>query len=139
MTARRAWQAAAVLLFAALFVAATSRHFYHVTLPPLLLERLFGDTANDGLFSARTAVRKFYSLIAFALMGFVVTRALPPARRPLLRAALVVAAFSFCIEVAQTLRHAREGLGVHAFDVACGGIGGWLGAALDRAVTARRG
>ncbi len=80
----------------------------------------------------RVLLRKFYSIVAFALIGFVVDKALPRTRRPALRAALIVAAFSAAIEVAQKLHHAREGPLSNAIDIACGALGGWI------AVTATR-
>jgi len=55
------------------------------------------DELGGGL--AHVLLRKAYSLAAFALVGVLADRALPRARRPALRAALVVALFSALIEV----------------------------------------
>jgi len=115
-----------------LFWAALSHRVYHRTLPSHVLYQLFGEDAFEGPFAVRTILRKLYSVVAFTLLGFIVNRALPPARRPALRAALVVAVFSGFIEIAQKLNHAPEGLLSNAIDVACGGLGGWLGVALPR-------
>ena len=82
-------------------------------------------------------LRKVYSVVAFALLGFVVNLALPRTRRPALRAALVVAAISAVIEVAQKLRGAHEGLASNIFDIACGAFGGWLAVTLARAFKRR--
>jgi hypothetical protein len=80
----------------------------------------------------RVLLRKLYSIVAFAIIGFVVDKALPPARRPALRSALIVAAFSAVIEIAQKLRHAPEGPLSNALDIACGAFGGWLAVAATR-------
>ncbi|HTD38836.1 MAG TPA: hypothetical protein VK669_15100 [Candidatus Limnocylindrales bacterium] len=111
---------------------------YHRTLPSHLLYQLFGEDAFQGPFALRTILRKLYSIVAFALLGFIVNRALPPARRPALRAALIVAIFSGFIEIAQKLNHAPEGLLSNAIDIGCGGLGGWLGVVLDRAAARAR-
>jgi hypothetical protein len=87
--------------------------------------------------SALVVLRKLYSIAAFTLIGFVVHMALPHARRPALRAALIVAAVSALIEVAQKLHHAHEGLASNAFDVLCGAFGGWLAVTLARAFRRR--
>ncbi|HWT06350.1 MAG TPA: hypothetical protein VN224_11380 [Xanthomonadales bacterium] len=79
-------------------------------------------------------LRKIYSVVGFTLIGFLVHKALPATRRPALRAALIVAAFSVAIEVAQKLNHAHDGLLSNAFDVACGAFGGWLAVTLARAI-----
>ncbi|MDB5029022.1 MAG: hypothetical protein JWO66_2711 [Candidatus Eremiobacteraeota bacterium] len=94
-----------------------------------LLERLFGEDNAEGTWAVAKFLRKFYSVVAFALIGYVVDRALPPTRRPALRAALIVAAFSAVIEIVQKQRHAHEGLLSNAFDIACGAFGGWLAVA----------
>jgi uncharacterized BrkB/YihY/UPF0761 family membrane protein len=133
---RRAWAAVAVVLVAAAFWAATSHRVYNRTLPVGLLEHVFGEDEGDWM-SALVVLRKLYSVAAFTLIGFVVHKALPPVRRPALRAALIVAALSALIEVAQKLRHAHEGLASNAFDVLCGAFGGWLAVTLARAFTLR--
>ena len=134
---RRAWTApAAVVLVALAFWAATSHRVYNRTLPAGLIEHMFGEDDGEWL-SALVVLRKLYSVVAFTLIGFVVHAALPPARRPALRAALIVAACSALIEVAQKLHHAREGLLSNAFDVACGALGGWLAVTIARAFRRR--
>jgi uncharacterized BrkB/YihY/UPF0761 family membrane protein len=134
---RRAWAAAAAVVIVALaFWAALSHRVYNHTLPLGLLEHLFGE--DDG--EARSAVivlRKVYSIAAFTLIGLVVHLALPPVRRPALRAAIIVAAFSAVIEIAQKLRHAHEGLASNAIDIACGAVGGWLAVRLVRSFRRR--
>ncbi len=134
---RRGWAAAAAVVIVALaFWAALSHRVYSRTLPAGLLEHLFGE--DDGEWrSALVVLRKLYSIVAFTLVGFVVHKALPPARRAALRAAVIVAALSALIEIAQKLRHAHEGLASNAFDVLCGAFGGWLAVTIARALTRR--
>jgi hypothetical protein len=123
-------------VLAALLWAATSHRVYNRTLPFHVLQRVFGE---DDAGTAATLLRKFNSDVAFTLLGFIVHLALPRTRRPELRAALIVAAFSAVIEVAQKLEGAHEGLLSNAIDVACGALGGWLGAAIcSRASLFRR-
>jgi hypothetical protein len=116
----------------ALLWAATSHRVYHRTLPIHVLMRIFGE---EDTAVATVVLRKLYSIVAFALLGFVVHVALPRTRRPELRAALIVAAFSAVIEVVQKLDGAPEGLLSNAIDVACGALGGWLGALAARALS----
>jgi hypothetical protein len=115
-----------------MFSAALSHRVYNRTLPTALIERVFGEDANEGVFAVHNVLRKIYSIVAFTLVGFVIDKALPPSRRRALRSALIVAAFSACIEIGQTLRHVHEGLGMHTFDIGCGALGGWLAIALQR-------
>ncbi|MDB5070292.1 MAG: hypothetical protein JWM87_1403 [Candidatus Eremiobacteraeota bacterium] len=86
----------------------------------------------------RVLLRKLYSIVAFALIGFVIDKALPGTRRPALRAALIVAAFSAAIEIAQKLHGAREGPLSNAIDIACGALGGWLAVTAAHALARRR-
>ena len=125
-----------MVVLAGLLWAATSHRVYHRTLPFHVLTRVFGE---DDAGTVATLLRKLYSIVAFALLGVVVQLAMPRARRPELRAALIVAAFSAVIEVVQKLDGAHEGLLSNAIDVACGALGGWLGAAIfSRASSLRR-
>lgn len=114
------------------FWAALSHRVYDRTLPVALFERVFGEDAEGGPVALHVLLRKVYSVVAFSLLGFVVHSALPRTPRPALRAALVVAAFSAVVEVAQKLRGAHEGLASNAFDIACGALGGWLAVTLAR-------
>lgn len=125
-------------MLALVFWAALSHRVYDRTLPIALFERVFGEDVEDGPVALHVVLRKAYSIVAFTLLGFVVHAALPRTRRPAVRAALVVAAFSAMIEVAQKVRGAHEGLTSNAFDVACGALGGWLAVTLARALKRRR-
>lgn len=104
-------------------MAARSHFIYDVTLPDEL--------AGSGL---QIALRKAYSLAAFAIVGALADRALPATRRPALRAALLVAVFSGVIEVGQKLHGSTEGRLSNLLDVLYGAAGGWLGVTLVRSL-----
>jgi hypothetical protein len=108
------WTVATVLLAAALYAAALSDQIYDLTSPPAL--------------SWHVALRKLYSIIAFALLGFTLRRALGEAGRMrfIVPCVLGVAAFSALIEVGQYLEGSQEGLGWNAIDTLCGALGGAL-------------
>ncbi len=122
-------------MLAVLFWAAISHRVYMRTLPYHVLARAFGE---DDEASVAVVLRKLYSVVAFAIVGFLADKALPQARRRALRAALIVAGFSAAIEVAQKLHHATEGLLSNAVDIACGALGGWLAVLVAEAVARRR-
>jgi uncharacterized BrkB/YihY/UPF0761 family membrane protein len=124
-------------VLAVVFWAALSHRVYDRTLPIAVFERVFGEDVEEGPLALHVLLRKVYSVVAFTLLGVVVHFALPRTRRPAVRAALIVAAFSAAIEVAQKLRGAHEGLLSNAFDVACGALGGWLAVTLARASSRR--
>jgi hypothetical protein len=121
---RPRWIAVATIVAAVLFWLATSETVYELTSPPDL--------------SWHVLLRKAYSIGAFALVGFTTDKALGPSARPALRAALVVAAYSGAIEIAQAWGGSHEGLRWNAFDVLCGAVGGWLGVTAERIARARR-
>jgi len=86
-------------------------------------------------FSSVRLLRKAYSVIAFAIVGFFSAPLF--ARRSRLRnCALLVALFSTTIEIAQKLTGSAESLLSNAFDIGCGAVGGALGALLFNTVTA---
>jgi hypothetical protein len=124
LTSRRAWIAVAVVAAAALFWAATSNEVYDLTSPPAL--------------EWHVLVRKAYSVVAFALVGITVDKALGPSPHSVLRATLLVAAYSAAIEVVQWIDGSQEGLAWNAFDVLCGAAGGALGTFVLRTKTKRR-
>jgi hypothetical protein len=111
--ARAVWIAVAAILAAALFWLATSDAVYEITSPPK--------------FSLHVAFRKAYSIVAFAAVGFTADKALGPAARPALRAALLVSAYSGAIEIAQARLGSLEGPLWNAIDILCGAAGGWFG------------
>jgi hypothetical protein len=115
---RWAWIAVATVIAAVLFWVATSEVVYELTSPPA--------------WSWHVVFRKAYSIIAFALVGLTADKALGPSARPALRAALLVAAYSGAIEIAQAWRGSHEGLRWNAVDVLFGAVGGWLGVTAER-------
>jgi hypothetical protein len=123
--ARRVWIAVAVAVAAALFWAATSNEVYDLTSP--------------GELSFHIVLRKTYSIVAFAVVGFTADKALGPSTRAALRAALVVAAYSAAIEVVQAARGSHEGAVWNAVDILCGAAGGWLGVVAGGITRSRRG
>jgi hypothetical protein len=114
-----------VVVAAALFWAATSNEVYDLTSPPAL--------------SFHIVLRKTYSIVAFALVGFTADKALGPSARAALRAALAVAAYSAAIEVVQAARGSHEGVVWNGIDVLCGAAGGWLGVVARTIRRSRRG
>jgi hypothetical protein len=112
------WTAAAVIAVCA-FAAATNDDFYDITSPPS--------------FAYYLVLRKLYSVVAFAAVGYPVGRALLAAGRsatPIV-VGLFIAAFSTAIEIAQyVLDPPWEGLASNLFDVACGFAGGWIAGAI---------
>ncbi len=82
-------------------------------------------------------LRKAYSVVAFAIVGFF---AAPLVRRRyrLRGDAAIVAGFSTLIEVVQKVAGSSEGYASNVFDILCGALGGVLGAALWNALMHRR-
>jgi hypothetical protein len=92
-----------------------------------------------GELNAWFILRKTYSIVAFAIVGFFAASMFAPGRRAL-RCAALVGTFSLTIEVGQKLTGTRESLFSNAFDVGCGAAGGLLGALLwDASERFRRG
>jgi hypothetical protein len=123
-TSRRIWTAASVVTAATLFWAATNNEVYELTSPHAL--------------SWHVLLRKTYSVVAFAIVGITMEKALGPSRHAVLRATALVAAYSAAIEVVQWIEGSQEGLGWNMFDVLCGALGGALGALALRAAQALR-
>jgi hypothetical protein len=115
---------------AGFFVLALSADAYHATSPAHLATLIFGSEAGRlgdpfGI-SLHVVLRKLYSIAAFAVVGLCAELALPLSRRPALRMGLLVAAYSAAIEYGQYLDGSLEGPWWNAFDIGCGGVGGWL-------------
>jgi hypothetical protein len=106
------WWTLTIIVAGALFFVALSDEVYNLTSPPGPL---------------RVLVRKSYSIVAFALVGYLLSRALGVAG--------AVGAYSLAIEVCQDLAGSHEGLVFNAIDVICGLVGGYLG----RIISARLG
>ena len=109
---------------ALLFWAATSNEVYDVTSPARL--------------SFHVLLRKAYSIAAFALVGFTARKALGASALTPARGALLVAAYSATIEIAQAINGSHEGIAWNVFDVLCGAAGGWLGVVAERITRSRR-
>jgi hypothetical protein len=80
-------------------------------------------------------LRKFYSIVAFSLVGYAARRAFDEhgiSRSPLV-AIVALAAYSGLIEIGQALLGSQEGLLWNAVDVVCGALGGLIGDAFVRA------
>jgi hypothetical protein len=113
------------LLFAlpalVLFALALSGDVYDLTSPPA--------------FASHVLLRKFYSIVAFAFVGAAYAYARGGVR--IGDAACVVALYSGGIEIGQWFV-TDESLPSNLFDVACGGVGGALGAAILRRLAGDR-
>ena len=111
-----AWVVAAVAVPYGLFLASLNSDFYIMTSPP------------D--WSAHVVLRKVYSVGAFALVGYLIARALRECGRPLVPRSIVIlgALYSGAIEVTQYLQGSQEGIWWNLFDVGCGALGGAIAA-----------
>jgi hypothetical protein len=114
------WWTLTIVVALGLFIIALSDEVYNLTSPPGPL---------------RILIRKTYSIVAFALVGYLLSRALGASGRPAsaLTVAGMVGIYSLAIEIGQDIGGSQEGLALNAIDVACGIIGGYLG----RVVSAR--
>jgi hypothetical protein len=130
------WSIVALAAMVVFLWAATTQSVYNHTSPGGVAQRLLGEDApqvpHNHWLSLHILLRKTYSIVAFAIVGYLADRMLPPARRRALRAALIVALFSAVIEVVQVAEHSPEGLVSNFFDVGCGAVGGWLGVVATR-------
>jgi hypothetical protein len=94
---------------------------------------------NDPILTV--VLRKAYSVLAFAVLGYAFNFAATRSWRPLrvLEGALLVSAASALIEIAQDLHGSQEGFAWNAGDVLLGALGGALGVALARWAQRRSG
>jgi VanZ family protein len=114
----------APLVAAVLFWAATSDLVYEATSPTEL--------------SFHIALRKAYSIAAFALVGFTADKALGSSTKAVLRAAVLVGLYSAAIEVTQDSLGSKEGLAWNVVDTLCGAVGGALGVIVARRIKRSR-
>ncbi len=128
------WRLAALGCAGGFFWLATRVDVYAATSPSALSHTLFGSYAPDlphpWFLSLHIWLRKFYSIVAFAIVGLTADKALAPTARPRLRAAILVALYSAGIEVMQGLVDPYEPWYERFLDIACGAGGGWLGVSL---------
>lgn len=116
------WFALSVLVALILFLVAVSNAAYEATSPSWL--------------SWHVLLRKGYSLAAFGLVGLLFAHTARAFDRPsgAVPVGLMVLSYSALIELGQRLiSGAHESLEQQGFDVACGLIGGILGALAARA------
>jgi hypothetical protein len=125
------WRLVAFFVAAGFFWLATRVDVYHATSPYGLVSTVFGSSApsmpHPWWLALHIWVRKFYSIVAFALVGLTADKALGAAARPRLRALCLVALYSAAIELAQHHFGPHEPLFERVLDVACGAAGGYIG------------
>lgn len=116
------WWTLTIVLAAIFFALAQSDTVYEVTSPPGPLQII---------------LRKSYSIAAFAIVGFLLSRSFRASGRS--KRALYIGAgisiFSLLIEITQSFGLVYEGLAWNAVDVACGFLGGYLGAFAEPVLT----
>jgi hypothetical protein len=112
------WTYITLALATAFYALALSHEVYDVTSP-------------QGL-TWHVLLRKAYSVVAFSLIAVCVRADLfargARARPAFLWCVILLAAYSAAIEIGQALDGSREGLEWNVVDVACGALGGALGA-----------
>jgi hypothetical protein len=111
------WWTLAVVAAIVLSAAALSETVYEATSPSWL--------------DYYVELRKFYSIVAFGLVGYLVARARRAAGQaatPLVIGAIIAFYSAFIEALQSTLSSPPEGLVWSAFDIACGLVGGVLGA-----------
>lgn len=140
----------AVGLAALALLAALSHRIYPLTLyaPHVVrhaVSSLPGGWAVRELFidegyTPQLVVRKFYSVIAFAIVGIFValSKRQLPARDRIVAAAVWVGGLSLVIEILQRFGGSTESFGSNLFDIACGAIGGAVGALIVEAFSVLR-
>jgi hypothetical protein len=113
------WWTLTIVAAIAFFFLAASDTVYNLTSPPGPLQIL---------------LRKSYSLGAFALVGYPLSRALELSTKPkpVLFVATAVGIYSLAIEIVQAIVGSHEGFVWNAVDVGFGFAGGYLGAAIHQ-------
>ncbi len=131
------WRLIAVSVAGVFFALATRIDVDIATSPRGLSRLLLGPEAPHLAPAVWTSLhfwlRKSYSVVAFALVGFSAHRACGPSARAVLRASLLGGLYSLAIEFAQRRFVAPEPLAESLFDVACGAFGGYLAIVAERA------
>ncbi len=111
------WTLLLAVVGAVLFAVALSNEAYEATSP--------------SSFAWHVLLRKTYSVGAFALVGYLLRRALQEHGRNDAFPTCIwgVAAYSAVIEIGQDLTGSHEGFISNAFDVLCGALGGFVAVA----------
>ncbi len=111
---RWVWTLLAVIVAALMFKLALSGRVYLSTSPPSI--------------EGHVALRKLYSVVAFAAVGWIVRVSLAELRIPtsVATAVLVAAVFSGAIEIAQRVGGSNESFWWNLGDILCGVAGGVL-------------
>ena len=106
------WTVAAIVVATLMYVLACRQDIYLLTSPPSL--------------EWHVLLRKSYSVVAFAVVGYLLRRALVENGRSHLAATCIggMALYSGLIEVGQFIGGSDEGLVWNAIDVLCGALGG---------------
>jgi hypothetical protein len=121
----RVWRVLCVVAALVLYKIAVSGTAYQATSPASLPHH--------------ELLRKVYAVLAFALLGFLLERSSVPRLRGVTAAGIVVAFYSYLIELGQIgFKHVQETFAQHGFDVASGLAGGALGAFVALLITAPR-
>ncbi len=120
------WTIAAIVVGTLMYVVACSQEIYQLTSPPS--------------FEWHVLLRKAYSVVAFALVGYLLRRALIEIGRSHIAQTCTwgLALYSGLIEVGQFVGGSQEGLVWNAIDVLCGALGGAVAVADRLIFTARR-
>ena len=116
----RPWTIALALVAILLYAVAISHAVYDLTSPASL--------------SWHVVLRKTYSIVAFAIVGYLLRRTLgeygrAEGRSTIVACILGVAAYSAAIEVGQFLHGSQEGFTWNVIDTVCGAIGGTISVA----------
>lgn len=111
------WWTLTIIAAVLFLLLASSDTVYNLTSPPGALQIL---------------LRKSYSLVAFALVGYPLSRAFEASEnaKSSLFVATAIATYSLGIEIVQAIVGSHEGLVWNAVDVGFGFAGGYLGAAI---------
>lgn len=118
---------------AALTLAAVAAAFFAISLSPDI-ERI----TSPHIWGLQVVLRKTYSVLAFAVVAFLLARLRRSTIADVFPVALMLALYSVAIEAAQALLGSREGSYWNVVDVLCGFLGGMLGGMLRALLHVRR-
>lgn len=82
------------------------------------------------ILGLNVVLRKAYSVVAFAIVGFLLARVRNTNRQDVLAVALLIALYSLAIELTQYALGSAEGFYWNLIDVFCGFVGGYTGGAI---------